>query len=326
MTQYLEKQLNRLREQIAADETLQALDELRNLSAAVPEVYTTVLLQQSRYVRVEREERKGVITHETATVEKTRINNAILYLIDELPAKLTAEKMPVSPPPAKVAEAVTIPAALHPEKILGINNLKQIAWIAQGLECARSVCRILTPEGLGTGFLVDSDLLMTNNHVIPSEKIAGETVIEFNYQLDTGGSFETTYRYHLDPGRFHTSPALDYTLVAVTPDPTKLPLENWGRLRLNPNADPVPTEHVSIIQHPNGGLKQIVITANRVVKVQNAVLLYTTDTMPGSSGSPVFNDAWQVIAIHHAAPGVNEGILMSHIKPDAQAAGLWPAA
>jgi hypothetical protein len=55
--------------------------------------------------------------------------------------------------------------------------------------------------------------------------------------------------------------------------------------------------------------------------------------MPGSSGSPVFNDLWQVIAIHHSggdlqvnAKGdkrfVNEGVLMSVIREDAE--DLWP--
>ena len=50
---------------------------------------------------------------------------------------------------------------------------------------------------------------------------------------------------------------------------------------------------------------------------------YSADTEPGSSGSPVFNDQWEVVALHHAsvrAPehtefgGVlNEGIRVSAI-------------
>jgi endonuclease G len=90
---------------------------------------------------------------------------------------------------------------------------------------------------------------------------------------------------------------------------------------------------VTIIQHPNGGLKQIALTANQVVGLWEHRLHYTTDTMPGSSGAPVFNDLWQVIAIHHAGGNLqvndkgdrrffNEGILMSAIKLDA--GGLWP--
>jgi V8-like Glu-specific endopeptidase len=55
--------------------------------------------------------------------------------------------------------------------------------------------------------------------------------------------------------------------------------------------------------------------------------------MPGSSGAPVFNDSWEVIAIHHGggdlqvnAKGkkrfINEGILMSAIRSNAGA--FWP--
>jgi V8-like Glu-specific endopeptidase len=139
----------------------------------------------------------------------------------------------------------------------------------------------------------------------------------------------------LDPGTlFRTSPALDYTVVAVRPDPARPPLEGWGVLHLNPNADPGPSEHVVIVQHPNGGPKQIVLTANAVLQVKPPYLHYSTDTMPGSSGSPVFNDMWQVIALHHAEgplvkmPGggvrySNEGMLLSAIKPDL--GKDWPA-
>ncbi len=52
---------------------------------------------------------------------------------------------------------------------------------------------------------------------------------------------------------------------------------------------------------------------------------YTTDTEPGSSGSPVFNNRWDLIAIHHAAgrwdAGANawvsnEGMRMDKIIAD----------
>jgi endonuclease G len=185
---------------------------------------------------------------------------------------------------------------------------------------------------MGSGFLIGARILMTNNHVIRSAEVARPTKIEFNYQLPLGVGGEPTgaVRYDLDPDAlFRTSPALDYTVVAVKMDtsPHKPSLSTWGKLQLNPNADPVRDEHVVIVQHPNGGPKQIVLTANSVLQVKSPYLHYSTDTMPGSSGSPVFNDLWQVIAIHHAAaPSVkltgggtrhsNEGVLMSAIKPD----------
>jgi hypothetical protein len=77
---------------------------------------------------------------------------------------------------------------------------------------------------------------------------------------------------------------------------------------------------VPIVQHPNGQPKQIALTSSVVVRVKSPLLHYTTDTMGGSSGSPVFNDLWQVVAIHHAAGpkingvATNEGILMAAIR------------
>ena len=58
-----------------------------------------------------------------------------------------------------------------------------------------------------------------------------------------------------------------------------------------------------------------------MVDLLDSFLHYETDTEPGSSGSPVFNDQWEVVALHHAsvaAPDhaelgsiMNEGIRVS---------------
>ena len=58
------------------------------------------------------------------------------------------------------------------------------------------------------------------------------------------------------------------------------------------------------MQHPKGELKQIVIRNNTLVDLPDPPLdqfaHYETDTEQGSSGSPVFNDEWEVIALHHS--------------------------
>ena len=321
-----------IRDQITQGEIELALDRLQNyLSASAPKLRNEVILHTSRYNRLRREERKGIISHDTAEVGQNRLVEALLELLEEASDKIGKEMSP-SPAPAPEEDELVIPEEVGLEKILGVNNLKQISWIERGLQLSKSVCRILTPGGLGTGFLIAPDLLMTNHHVIRSLGMATQSVVEFNYQQDFEGNPMPTCRYRLDKGRFHSNPALDYTIVGVLPDPDKPGLESWGHTFVNPHADPVPGEHVAIIQHPNGGLKQIVLTANQVVNLWEHRLQYTTDTMPGSSGSPVFNDLWQVIAIHHAggqlqvnAKGdkrfVNEGILMSAIKSDV--GSLW---
>lgn len=213
------------------------------------------------------------------------------------------------------------------EKIWGINNLKQIAWMETGLKATRSVCRILIKisNGIkfGTGFLINSNLLITNHHVISDPDEAIRAQIEFDYQLDFHRELKTT-RYRLAPSSiFITDPKLDYTIVSVDILSNKTDIKIWGCLQVNECADPIPGEYVNIIQHPNGGPKQIVLTANEVTSIENGFIGYTTDTMPGSSGSPVFNDMWQVVAIHHAGgdshqrPFANEGVLMSAILNDA---------
>ena len=65
-------------------------------------------------------------------------------------------------------------------------------------------------------------------------------------------------------------------------------------------------DFVNIIQHPGGLPKQIAIYHNIVVFADLGRVQYLTDTMPGSSGSPVFNNEWQVVAMHHSGGWIRE--------------------
>jgi V8-like Glu-specific endopeptidase len=57
-------------------------------------------------------------------------------------------------------------------------------------------------------------------------------------------------------------------------------------------------DFVFIVQHPEGGMKKIGLVHNEVVDVTPNRVQYLTDTLPGSSGSPVCNELWQVVALH----------------------------
>ena len=57
--------------------------------------------------------------------------------------------------------------------------------------------------------------------------------------------------------------------------------------------------NLNIIQHPLGWPKTIAIRNNLLTFRTERTLLYETDTEVGSSGSPVFNDDWQLVALHH---------------------------
>jgi len=64
-------------------------------------------------------------------------------------------------------------------------------------------------------------------------------------------------------------------------------------------------DRVFIIQHPRGQEQQIVLSDNNVLPngLYHNFLRYRADSDYGSSGSPVFNEHWQLIALHHAAIG-----------------------
>jgi V8-like Glu-specific endopeptidase len=84
---------------------------------------------------------------------------------------------------------------------------------------------------------------------------------------------------------------------------------------------------VNIIQHPAGRPKEISFQNNFVEYVGGNVLQYVTSTLNGSSGAPVLNDGWEVVALHHAGGNIpepatqrryfrNEGILVERVLAD----------
>lgn len=211
------------------------------------------------------------------------------------------------------------------ERVIGLNNLLSVAWLSRGLELAATVARIALPGGPGTGFLIGPDLVITNHHVLPNEKAAEKAVVEFNYQINWAGRPEPVRRFSLDTSYFHTNKALDYTIVRVQGTPGDL----FGHIDLVDRAEVNVNDYVIVIGHPNGGPKQIGLTDNKVAAVFDTVVQYSTDTEPGSSGSPVFNQDWRLVGLHHRGGGlagpdgqkyfINEGVQIGAIVRDAAA-------
>jgi V8-like Glu-specific endopeptidase len=153
---------------------------------------------------------------------------------------------------------------------------------------------------------VQGGYIFTNNHVIPTVELAAAAYVEFNFEEDAFGQAKTRHTYSFDEATFITDKALDYTRLKVLENNNK-PLSDWGFLELAPDARPLVGDPVNIIQHPNGDSKQIALTSNDVLSIWGPRLFYRADTEPGSSGSPVFNQDWKVIALHHAGKLMAEG-------------------
>lgn len=201
------------------------------------------------------------------------------------------------------------------ERIIGERNLFEVNYLAQGLAASKPVCRIRIrsragkPLGFGTGFLVAPGLMLTNNHVLSGKDSAANSTAEFDFELDSHFVEKTDRKFHLRPDQvFFSDKALDFTFVRVAARAgDDFPLANFGHLPLiSTTGKAINGEYVSIIQHPEGGHKKLVIRDNQILAVEDgdhddAFIHYTTDTEPGSSGAPVFNDQWQVVALHHKA-------------------------
>jgi endonuclease G len=210
-----------------------------------------------------------------------------------------------------------------------------VAFLELALAASSCVARVAftNRRPQGSGFMVSDRLFMTNNHVIPSPSEAGQFILEFDYQRDVFGTPKTPTRFALAPDVFFLTSAeteFDFTIIAVGKriDGAHL-LDDYGSVPLLARGDKhVMGELVNVIQHPDGDFKQTVIRENQLVTRLETVLHYVADSMPGSSGSPVFNDQWEAIALHHwgepfteaSGPGgavirhdVNEGIRISAI-------------
>jgi V8-like Glu-specific endopeptidase len=183
------------------------------------------------------------------------------------------------------------------------STLVPITYLEIGLVRARSVVRVKRQDGRsGTGFITDGNTLITNNHVLPNAEAARSSVIQFNYQQTAGGLNAPIKEARLLPdGFFRTAAQDDWSAVRIDGDISS----KWGMLPMA-RAEIKVGDHVNIIQHPGGGPKQISLFANVVVYVGGGRVQYLTDTLPGSSGSPVFDAQWNLIALHHSGGWLTE--------------------
>lgn len=196
------------------------------------------------------------------------------------------------------------------ERIIKGNDLDSINYLLKGAAASKSVCRIQLRDtsgaviGFGSGFLIGPGVLMTNHHVFGQASDARHSAADFDYELDVQGRERAATQFAFDPNRlFYANAQLDFAIVAVQPRSVEggRELEEWAWLPLS--GEPGKSdlgEYLTIVQHPGGERKQVCVRENKLIKYETDTLWYATDTLGGSSGSPVFNRFWQVVALHHS--------------------------
>ncbi|WAP70901.1 trypsin-like serine peptidase [Jiella pelagia] len=214
---------------------------------------------------------------------------------------------------ANMADALDMPLtavrSLAAEAFVGArNNILSGEFLEIGLLAARSVCRITRGIETGTGFLVGAGVVVTNAHVLRNPGQARQATFDFLFDDNTIGTPQNTVVYAADPARFwFVDEALDVAMVALHEAEHFPDLSVFGWLPLLRDEGKVLiSEPVNIIQHPMGRSKRITVHESTLIYLENESSVddfcwYTGDTEKGSSGSPVLNSGWEVIAIHHEA-------------------------
>ena len=210
------------------------------------------------------------------------------------------------------------------ESIIDDLNFLPSIFLERGAAAARAVGRIVVQQGRdhkdvwreegwkGTGFLVAKDLLLTNHHVLPTAEACQAATFQLNYRNRLDGSADKFDEFKLRPlDLFVTSKAiggLDYTFVAIGPEAA----ERYGFIPVERRAyvfDQDPDRRVAnIIQHPDGRFQEIVIHDNSIAADTGLFIHYLTDTEGGSSGSPILDNKWRLIGLHHASAKNKQGV------------------
>ena len=205
------------------------------------------------------------------------------------------------------------PASL--EKVLGADLFQTIDWYRKGLARAQAVARIghEASRGDGTGFLVrgrdmhdslgDELMLLTNAHVVSSKPEHNPAIPNFQeagVTFHAAGSDGAGREYRIKEIVACSGPReYDFALVRLDPpfaaEPPVPPYDLAMSLPANDGQ-----QRVYIIGHPGGGTLSFSMQDNLLLDHDERLVHYRAPTEGGSSGSPVFNGQWRLIALHHA--------------------------
>ena len=185
-------------------------------------------------------------------------------------------------------------------------NFLSFRVYCEGIRRAKAVARIgpSSEEPFGTGFLVDGAdldprlenqrLLVTCDHVVSSTDYRA---LRPNRAVVTFRADDSSIRRFGVRSIVWSRPEgnLDVSILRLDGDVGDLPSVCWAQ------GPPEATEQrVLIFGHAEGGALSFSFGDNRLVDRNDRFLQYRAPTVHGSSGSPVFNSAWELIGVHHS--------------------------
>ena len=209
--------------------------------------------------------------------------------------------------------------------------------VGQFSRTAKAVCKVTFTDRAttGTGVLLESDLVLTNYHIlsrIPLEdtqlvETARSLLFEFGRLSESSNSPIKSEEFSTDSTNpiIAASPPnqLDYVLLKLSSAPSEV---RYQPAAIASSTQLQKKDSLSLLHHPAGAVMRASLSASGVVEVseKQGKVWYVNRTKGGSSGAPCFNKDWQMVALHHAAMArgfgsIREGILMSAILAEIEA-------
>ena len=190
----------------------------------------------------------------------------------------------------------------------------------EGMKALSAVGRIESPPGtaIGTGVLVGRQLLLTCNHVFERIFDNGHECawVRFGYKAGKYG-IEIGDLFKVDTSDIsHHDTQSDYALVRIIGKPQYNTAFLFNGL-LNT------TQSIRLIHHPRGEPAQI-SDVGQIIQANKDHIKHNIKADYGSSGAPIFDQQWRVVAIHRGAlipsrslaPGLTEGLPIYSIWDD----------
>jgi V8-like Glu-specific endopeptidase len=238
--------------------------------------------------------------------------------------------------PAPSADATEVSAAdvATQEKIMGERpNFLDVAYLQRGYETARAVVKLRMRFAAGwytgTAFLITPSRLLTAYHnlVQASGEKTSEVTAQFDYERAIDGPETEGTTLSCTLASICGEAADDWAVIDLSELRPDCPLADLSNISARAE------DRVAIIQHPNGMAKQVAMHNNLVTFANQTRVQYLTDTLPGSSGAPVFNVKWKVVALHQAGgdlalPGTkqlvyrNQGTAIAQVRVRMAALGV----
>lgn len=169
----------------------------------------------------------------------------------------------------------------------------------KALTTRNAVCRIESPKGtgIGTGVLVGKNLLLTCNHIFSKTQVR-QAWVRFNYNVDSRQLDKDLFELDMTFVSYHNRP--DYALVKIKGNPQQ-------QIAIHSDETLDSGQDIRIIHHPQGK-PMIISDLGQIIQVGEAYIDHNVKTDEGSSGAPIFNRQWELIAIHQGNPGIGRTV------------------